>query len=59
MIYRRYHAARAEKLAAEQAQLDKDIAEINGEVAVETTPQQPAPAPQQQPQQQRNHNQKR
>lgn len=58
MIYRRYHPARAEKLAAEQAQLDSDIAEIKGEVVVEVKPQQPAPAPlQQQPQ--RNNNQKR
>lgn len=59
MIYRRYHPARAEKLAAEQAQLDSDIAEIKGEVVVEVKPQQPAPAPQQQPQHQRNNNQKR
>lgn len=39
MIYRRYHAARAEKVAAEQASLDSDLAEIRGEVVVQAVAQ--------------------
>lgn len=60
MIYRHYHAARAEKLAADLAKRERELAEIRGEHTTPVKAQQPAaPQPQAAPQQQQRNEQKR